>query len=128
MSESNFGLSTKVLDAIRHILAQEPAVELAILFGSRAKGTYRPGSDIDLALVGDGLDIDRLGRLARRFEESSIPYQIDLCLLDAIDHPGLREHIERVGKVFYRRHAVRDSGDQRNDGTFTHHSQKLGFG
>lgn len=105
MTALNFGLSEATIETIRHILAQEPAVELAILFGSRAKGSYRPGSDIDLALVGTHLDVDALGRIATLFEESSIPYQVDLCLLEMVDHPGLRAHIERVGKVFYVRGA-----------------------
>jgi predicted nucleotidyltransferase len=103
VSESKFGLPDQTLDVIRNILAQEPAVMSAILFGSRAKGTHRAGSDIDVALVGEGLDIDALGRLTRAFEESSIPYQVDLCWLAAIDHPPLREHIERVGQVLYER-------------------------
>lgn len=103
MSAPDWGLPPATLEAIRGILAQEPAVEQAILFGSRAKGTHRPGSDIDLALVGEGLNIDIVGRLARAFEESSIPYQVDLCWLAAVEHPPLREHIERVGQTLYER-------------------------
>lgn len=103
---SAWGLPPATLEAIRDILGREPAVERAIVFGSRAMGKERPGSDIDLALVGVGLDIDTLGRLARAFEESSIPYQVDLCWLDAVDQPKLREHIERVGQVLYERSAL----------------------
>ncbi|CAI8832496.1 nucleotidyltransferase domain-containing protein [Methylocaldum szegediense] len=109
MSEIQWGLSAATLATIRAILAHEAKVEKAILFGSRAKGTYRRGSDIDLALVGRDLDIDVLGRLGRAFEESSIPYQVDLCWLAAVDHRGLREHIERVGQVLYER-ATHDEG------------------
>ncbi len=105
MSGSDWGLSPASLAMIRSILAQEPRVEKAILFGSRAKGTHRPGSDIDLALVGEGLDLDTLGRLARAFEESPLPYQVDLCWLAAVEHVPLREHIERVGQVVYERPA-----------------------
>jgi predicted nucleotidyltransferase len=105
MTEENFGLPASTLAIVREILAAEPRVEKAILFGSRAKGIQRPGSDIDLALVGEELDVDVLGRLSRQFEESSIPYQVDLCLLDTLDHPGLRDHIARVGKVLYERQA-----------------------
>lgn len=103
MSGASWGLSDTVLARVRAILAQEPRVEKAILFGSRAKGTHRAGSDIDVALVGAGLDVDALARLHRRFEESSIPYQVDLCWLAAVDHAALREHIERVGQVLYER-------------------------
>lgn len=100
---SDFGLPDKTLAAIRQILADFPAVEKAILYGSRAKGNYRPGSDIDLTLIGDQLDIRILGNIAARLEESPIPYQVDLSLWKHLDHAKLREHIERVGVVFYQR-------------------------
>ncbi|MEO1766432.1 nucleotidyltransferase domain-containing protein [Thiobacter aerophilum] len=107
MTAGLFGLSRETIEVIRRILATEPAVERAVIFGSRAKGTQRPGSDIDLVLFGKGLDLDALGRLAARLDESSIPYQVDLCLFDMIDHDDLRAHIARVGKVFYERGANR---------------------
>lgn len=103
MTEASWGLSAATLAVIRAILAREPKVERAILIGSCTKGTHRPGSDIDLALVGEGLEIDTLGRLAPVVEESSIPYQVDLCWLAAVEHAPLREHIERVGQVLYER-------------------------
>jgi predicted nucleotidyltransferase len=98
-----FGLPDHTLIAIRRILAQYTSVEQAILYGSRAMGNYRVGSDIDLTLVGERLDLRTLGEIAARLEESSIPYQVDLSLLNRLDHAELREHIERVGVVFYRR-------------------------
>ena len=106
----NFGLSDKTLATIRHILAQCPAVEKAILYGSRAKGNQRPGSDIDLTLIGEHLDLNILGDIAARLEESPIPYQVDLSLWSRLDHPGLRDHIERVGVVFYQRSDISDTG------------------
>lgn len=101
MSSPEFGLPPATLDAIRRILAEEPAVKKAVIYGSRAKGTYRPGSDIDLTLFGDGLDLDMLGQIATRLHESPIPYQVDLSIFELIDHAGLREHIQRVGQPFY---------------------------
>lgn len=99
----DFGLPDKTLAAIRQILADCPAIEKAILYGSRAKGNYRPGSDIDLTLIGDQLDLSILGELAARLEDSPIPYQVDLSLWHQLDHAKLRDHIERVGVVFYQR-------------------------
>jgi len=99
----DFGLPDKTLATIRHILTECPAVEKAILYGSRAKGNHRPGSDIDLTLIGDRLDLNTLGELTAQLDESSIPYPVDLSLWSRIDHAGLREHIERVGVVFYQR-------------------------
>ena len=101
MSSPEFGLPPATLEAIRRILAEVPAVKKAVIYGSRAKGTYRPGSDIDLTLFGDGLDLDILGRIATRLHESPIPYQVDLSIFELIDHAGLRDHIQRVGQPFY---------------------------
>jgi predicted nucleotidyltransferase len=103
VSVLEFGLPETTTECIRRILAAEPAVEKAVIFGSRAKGNYRPGSDIDLTLFGKGLDLDTLGAIAARLDESPIPYQVDLSLFDQLEHAELIEHIERVGKVFYQR-------------------------
>lgn len=100
---ARFGLPEATIDTIRGILAGVPAVEKAVIYGSRAKGNYRPGSDIDLTLFGAGLDLDVLGKIAARCDEAPIPYRVDLSLFDQIDHVGLREHIERVGHLFYTR-------------------------
>lgn len=98
-----FGLPDTTLATIRHILADYPAVERAILYGSRAKGNHRPGSDIDLTLMGDRLDLRTLGEIAARLEDSPIPYQVDLSLWEQLNHAKLREHIQRVGRVFFQR-------------------------
>lgn len=98
-----FGLPDTTLAVIRRILADFPAVEKAILYGSRAMGTHRPGSDIDLTLMGDQLEPGVLGEIAARLDESPIPYQVDMSLWKQLDHAGLREHIDRVGVVFYQR-------------------------
>lgn len=108
-----FGLPDKTITTIRQILAEFPVVEKAILYGSRAKGNCRHGSDIDLTLVGDRLDINTLGRIADMLDDSPIPYQVDLSIFDQLKHTGLREHIERVGVVFYERDG--GTADSRGD-------------
>jgi len=107
MSMLEFGLPPTTCSTIRHILADVPAVEKAVIFGSRAKGNHRPGSDIDLTLFGQGLSLATVGHIAAKLDESLIPYQVDLSVFDHIEQPGLREHIERVGRVFYQ--AVKQS-------------------
>ena len=101
MSTAEFGLPQATLETIRRILAEVPTVKRAVIYGSRAKGTHRPGSDIDLTLFGNGLDLDTLGKIATRLDESSIPYQVDLSIFELIEHEGLREHIARVGRTLY---------------------------
>lgn len=98
-----FGLSDATLATVRGILDRYPAVEQAILYGSRAKGNYKNGSDIDLTLIGAGLDFDTLGSIAGDLDDSDIPYKVDLSILANITNPNLVEHIQRVGIVFYER-------------------------
>ena len=98
-----FGLSATTCATIRQILGQHPQIEKAVIYGSRAKGNYKNGSDIDLTLMGDALDHKVLSDVAWALDESSIPYTVDLSLLGKIENPALREHIERVGVVFYQR-------------------------
>lgn len=98
-----FGLSDTTCTTIHAILARHPAIEQAIIYGSRAKGNYRPGSDIDLTLVGDGLDLALVSAVASELDESDIAYTVDVSAWNHIESPALREHIERVGQVFYSR-------------------------
>ena len=98
-----FGLSDNTCATVRAILASHPAIERAVLYVSRAKGNYQPGSDIDLTLMGEALDYPLLSSVASALEESDIPYTVDVSVFDRLDNPALREHIERVGVLFYQR-------------------------
>ncbi len=98
-----FGLSANVCAIVRTILNQYPAVQKAVIYGSRAKGNYHTGSDIDLTLFGDALDYDTLFAIASALDDSDIPHTVDLSLFATIENPALREHIHRVGMVFYER-------------------------
>jgi predicted nucleotidyltransferase len=103
MSLDNTGLPVQVISAIRQILEQFPAVEQAILYGSRAKGSHRPGSDIDLTLKGDRLSHQDLLDIELALDDLLLPWKIDLSLHQHLDNPALLEHIARVGKTFYTR-------------------------
>lgn len=92
-----------VAKSIREVLGRHPNIRRAVLFGSRAKGNYRAGSDIDLALEGEGLDERELTRLIGEFDDAPIANRVDVLLKEKIHHPALLEHIERVGLVFYER-------------------------
>jgi len=97
------GLSAEDQARIREVLAGVAHLESAILYGSRAKGTYRHGSDIDLTLRGEGLTWKDLQYLELALDDLLLPYQFDLSLYAQIDNPDLVEHIQRVGMPFYRR-------------------------
>jgi predicted nucleotidyltransferase len=97
------GLSKATVERIRGVLAQFPEVEKAVLYGSRAMGTHRPGSDIDLTLCGSNLGHPPLARIDEALDDLLLPYQIDLSLFASLSHPALLDHIRRVGQVFYER-------------------------
>jgi predicted nucleotidyltransferase len=97
------GLSVVVIERIIKVLSAHPNLEQAILYGSRAKGNYREGSDIDLTLTGIALNDIELGQIDNELDELLLPYTFDLSLLQQIDNPDLIDHIKRVGIVFYQR-------------------------
>ena len=99
----NHGLSAATVAAICGVFARFPSVENAVLYGSRAKGTFRHGSDIDLTLLGDCLTSAELGAIVDELDDLLLPYQIDLSIFHQLNHEKLREHIERVGQVLYVR-------------------------
>jgi len=99
----NHGLPESAVSKICGVFERFPEIERAILYGSRAKGTHKNGSDIDLTLEGNTLDVSRLGSIADALDDLLLPYQIDLSIRHAIQQADLLEHIERVGQVFYQK-------------------------
>ena len=100
------GLSTTTVERLQNTLFHYPEVEKAVLYGSRAKGTYRPGSDIDLTLCGDELDHTLLTLINNELDDLLLPYQIDLSLMASLSHPDLLDHIRRVGVVLYAKNGA----------------------
>ncbi|WP_128545837.1 nucleotidyltransferase domain-containing protein [Larkinella soli] len=94
----SFGLSPEILSNITGILATNSRVHQAVLFGSRAKGTFRPGSDIDIALIGNQLTLDDIRTLSLKLDDLWLLYRFDLVIYDRIDEPALKDHIDRVGQ------------------------------
>lgn len=96
-----YGLKPEVIERINSVFATYPEVEQAILYGSRAKGTQRAGSDIDLCLKGEKLTLPLLLKIGNELDDLLLPYKIDLSIFHTLDNRELIEHIERVGVVFY---------------------------
>ncbi len=98
-----FGLSNETIAAICSVFKKYPQIDTAILYGSRAKGTYRPGSDIDLTLKGTGLDLRLISEIGNSLDDLMTPYKFDISVFDQIENDDLLKHIARVGVVFYSR-------------------------
>jgi len=104
MTNFNHGLSQRSLDTLYGIFSKYGDLNRVILYGSRAMGTYKNGSDIDIAIdAGEGFtDLDLL-RVCGDLDESDLPYFVDCSILSGICSPELREHVARAGKVLYER-------------------------
>ena len=99
----NHGLPFQTVEQIKSALGRFPEVEQATLYGSRALGRHRPGSDIDLSLSGSKLSRTVLARVDTALDELLLPWRFDLSIREQLESPDLIDHIERVGVSFYQR-------------------------
>ena len=98
-----FGLKAQTISKIQDVFKQFPTVDEVIIFGSRAKGNFKKGSDIDLTLVGENIDQHLCDDITEELDELLLPYMIDLSVYDLLNHPELMGHIKRVGQIFYQK-------------------------
>ena len=99
-----FGLQETTIEKIGAVFARFPPVEKAVLYGSRARGNYKNGSDIDLTLHGGpDLTLNVMYQIAAELDDLLLPYTIDLSIFAQLTDPDFIDHIQRVGVVFYER-------------------------
>ncbi len=99
-----FGLSEKDIHKINAVFKQYDAIEEVWIFGSRAKGNYKANSDIDLALKSlNTINLTTLQEIEIKLEELCLPYFFDLINFQLITNVEIKDHINRVGKLFYKK-------------------------
>ena len=96
-----FGLTSESWEKIIHLFSSLPRVNQAILYGSRAMGNFREGSDIDITLMVDDLTHEDLKNFIGAMNDLNLPWLFDISIYHEIDNPDLIDHIRRVGKVLY---------------------------
>ena len=97
-----FGLEADDMDAIRSILAAHSEIESAILYGSRATGRFRSGSDIDLFLTGKNLTDNTILDVCAEFRDSNVPYRVDIVAENDIGNENLKREITATGRLFWK--------------------------
>ena len=98
-----FGLNNDTVDQIKSVFRKHNEIEKVLLYGSRAKGNYRPNSDIDFTILGDKLDITIMNNISWELDDLMLPLTFDLSNYKNIVQNDLLEHIQRVGIVFYKK-------------------------
>lgn len=97
------GLKDKHRTAVIEIIAKNPHVERAVLFGSRATGTYTTTSDVDIAIFGTELTITDQGRIMAIIEELPMAQRVDVLIYEQLTNATLRRHIDTHGVVWYEK-------------------------
>ena len=100
---NRFGLKPETIAEINQIFSTYSEISKVVLYGSRAKGNYKNGSDIDLTLISDRLNHRQLLQIQNQIDDLLLAYSIDLSIFSSIDNLHLIEHIDRVGITFYDR-------------------------
>lgn len=100
---TSFGLSSDKIIKINSVFNQYSDINEVLIFGSRAKGNYRDNSDIDLVIKGKGINLSTLQEIENKLEELFIPNSIDLIIYNNIENADLINHINRIGKQFYKK-------------------------
>ena len=101
-----YGLSDRDIQTLFEILVKYPEVEEVHVFGSRAKGNFHKGSDIDLVIMNKDVSAKLIQRLLSDFKESTLPYFVDVINYQTTKHSQLKEHIDKVGRLLYRKENV----------------------
>jgi len=100
--EKTYGLSTQTLEKLKQVFLKYSSIQKVIVYGSRAKGNFQTGSDIDLTILAPNLKTTDLLKIENEIDELMLPYKVDLSLFHQIENPDLVDHIQRVGQVFYK--------------------------
>ena len=96
-----FGLSDTVIRELQDVFRRHANIKKVLIFGSRSKGNYRTGSDIDLAIVGDGIDYNQLLGILCEIDDLELLYTVDLLDYQKKKGTPIGDHIDRVGQIFY---------------------------
>lgn len=102
-SGTKYGLDNDAINQIISVLTENSKINEVILFGSRAKGNFRNGSDVDLSLIGKELQLNDVLNASIAIDDLSLPYKFDIVIYDRITEKALIDHINRIGIVLFDR-------------------------
>ncbi|NMB65065.1 MAG: nucleotidyltransferase domain-containing protein [Spirochaetes bacterium] len=101
MIKNTFGIEDTIINSLREIFLQYPEIEKVLIYGSRAKGSYSKGSDIDIVIIAPQMDFSHYLKLYAQLDELEIPYTLDVTKYELIGE-NIKSHIQRVGVEIYK--------------------------
>lgn len=102
--ENRFGIYDKSYRLMTEVFESFSEIERVILYGSRAMGNYKKGSDIDLAIVDEAVNLHTVNKLSDKLnEEIPVPYYFDVLDYNTLANAQLKKHIDKEGKLLYSR-------------------------
>lgn len=101
MQNNTFGLQSRTINEIWEYFKSKPEIEKVIIYGSRAKGTYHNGSDIDFAVWTTN---DNISKIAQELDDLPTPYKFDVVNYNTLSNQNLKNSIDKQGVVFYTIH------------------------
>lgn len=99
---NKFGLPERTVNELLEYFKSKPGVEKVVVYGSRAKGNFRNGSDIDFAIWTDDKSAYEL-RIETELDDLETPYMFDVTDYKNLSHEGMKNSIDRDGVLFYQK-------------------------
>jgi len=95
------GLTAETQKKLKNVFKDYPHIQKVLLYGSRAKGNFKPGSDIDITIIAPNSNLTELFKIENQIDDLLLPYKLDISLFHQIDNSNLIEHINRIGIELY---------------------------
>lgn len=96
-----YGIKDSEFELLQAVFRKHENIEKVVLYGSRAKGNYKPFSDVDITLFGEKVTRSDLNKIALDIDDLLLPYQFDISIFKSLKNKDLIDHILRVGIVVY---------------------------
>lgn len=96
-----FGLKENIIEQVNSVFEKYLEIEEVIIYGSRAKGNFKPGSDIDMVIKGKDVSHSLINRISLDIDDLYLPYTFDIARYSVLNET-LSKNISTAGKIFYR--------------------------
>ena len=97
---NKFGIPQNTYNKIKKFFSSVDEIEKIKIFGSRAKGNYKPFSDIDLVIYGEKITEKMVLHILTELDELPTPYKFDVIDYKTINNENLKKSIDEYGIDF----------------------------